>query len=94
MPEKALKFLSIMAVTVVVILVYALVIRPWFINWGATDEEIQGTWPGDDLVPGSVVGSTRAITIYASPSEIWPWLVQIGQDRGGFYSYELLENMV
>jgi hypothetical protein len=48
--------------------------------------------PGDDLLRESPVGSTRAVTIAASPEDIWPWLVQIGYGRGGFYSYDWLEN--
>ncbi len=88
------KILTIMTMLVLVILVYAWVIQPWFLKWGATDEEIRGLWPGDDLIPGSSIVYTRAITIKAAPSEIWPWLVQIGQGRGGFYTYELLENML
>ncbi|MDO8728218.1 MAG: hypothetical protein Q7J35_19370 [Candidatus Methanoperedens sp.] len=92
--SSTLKILSIIAVLVIVTLVFSYYIQPWFQRWGATDEEIRATWPGDDLVPGSSVVYTRAITINAPPSVVWPWLVQIGQDRGGFYSYELLENIL
>jgi hypothetical protein len=96
MPENSsdLKILSIIGVFIILILVFAFGIQPWFQKWGATEEEIRATWPGDDLVPGSSVVYTRAITINAPLSGVWPWLVQIGQDRGGFYSYELLENML
>jgi len=96
MPKNSstLKILSIIAVFVILTLVFSFYIQPWFQKWGATDEEIRATWPGDDLVPGSSVVYTRAITINAPPSGVWPWLVQIGQDRGGFYSYELLENIL
>ena len=62
--------------------------------WGATDDEVQRTFPGDDLVPEPKGVYTHAITIRASTAQVWPWLVQIGQGRGGFYSYELLENLV
>lgn len=62
-------------------------------RWGATDAEIQRSLPGDNLVPNSRGGYTHAITVRASTAAVWPWLVQIGQGRGGFYSYELLENM-
>ena len=92
--SSKLKILSIIAVFIILTLVYSSYIQPWFQKWGATDEEIRATWPGDDVVPGSSVVYTRAITIKAAPSEVWPWLVQIGQDRGGFYSYELLENIL
>jgi hypothetical protein len=71
---------------------YALVARPWSLRWGATDEEVIRRLPGDDLAPGSTIGSTRAVTIAAPAEDVWPWLVQIGYGRGGFYSYDWLEN--
>ena len=49
--------------------------------------------PGDDLVPDPAEQNTRAIEIDAEPSSVWPWIIQIGADRGGFYSYEWLENL-
>jgi hypothetical protein len=69
-------------------------LRPyWYLNWGATGDERHKKWPGDELVekPGY---STRAVTINASTESIWPWILQIGQDRGGFYSYTWLENLL
>lgn len=69
-------------------------LRPWRARWGATDEEVQHTLPGDELVPHPKWGYTHAVTIKASAAEVWPWLVQMGQGRGGFYSYEFLENLV
>jgi hypothetical protein len=69
-------------------------LRPWRTKWGATDDEIRRTLPGDELVPKPKWSYTQAITIRASATEVWPWLVQIGQGRGGFYSYEWLENLV
>lgn len=68
--------------------------RPWFMRWGATDEEKAREWPGDELSPEPASVATRAITIHASVETVWPWLAQIGQDRGGFYSYTWLENLV
>jgi len=62
--------------------------------WGATDAEIQRTLPGDDLIPHPKWQYTNAITIEAHITNVWPWLVQIGQGRGGFYSYEWLENLI
>lgn len=73
---------------------YLLLIRPWHLRWGATDEETRLPLPGDELVAGPDTGATHAITIDAPVSEVWPWLVQIGQDKGGFYSYTWLENLV
>jgi len=69
-------------------------LRPWRSRWGATDAEVTRTLPGDDLVPHPKWQWTHAVTIRAPAADVWPWLVQIGQGRGGFYSYELLENMV
>jgi hypothetical protein len=58
---------------------------------GATAEERSRRFPGDELVPGKR-GSTMAVSIAAPPSAVWPWLVQMGSDRGGFYSWDLLDN--
>ena len=66
---------------------------PWHRRWGATDEEIVAPLPGDELVEEPALQATRAVTIQAPPSAVWPWLVQLGADRGGFYSYDWLENL-
>ena len=63
-------------------------------KWGATGEEIKRAWPCDDLVPQPKGEYMHAITINASAAAVWPWLVQIGQSRAGFYSYEFLENLI
>ena len=76
------------------IVAYWWLILPWHSRWGATDAEIQMALPGDEMVPNPVQASTRAITIQAPPEKVWPWLVQIGQGRGGLYSYDWLENLV
>lgn len=73
---------------------YAFVIRPWHLPWGATDAEVEMTLPCDELVEHPKLNATHAITIDAPASGIWPWLVQMGQTRGGFYSYAWLENAV
>ena|SRR6266566_4530244 len=73
---------------------YLRFIRPWYLRWGATDAEVHRPMPGDDLVPQPNHESTRAITIRTSAAEIWPWLVQMGQGRGGLYSYDWLENLI
>ncbi|KCZ73246.1 hypothetical protein ANME2D_00309 [Candidatus Methanoperedens nitroreducens] len=54
---------------------YLIFIRPWHLKWGATQEEVNSTMPGDDVVKRPLLVVTRAITIRAQPSEIWPWLV-------------------
>lgn len=73
---------------------YMSAIRPWHRRWGATDKEVAGSMPGDELVPDANFEMTRALDINAPVEAVWPWLVQIGQGRGGFYSYNLLENMM
>lgn len=73
---------------------YVFAIRPWHCRWGATDSEVSGSMPGDDLVEDANFHTTRAIDIDAPLEAVWPWLVQIGQGRGGFYSYDLLENLM
>lgn len=71
----------------------ALYLQPRQARWGATDSEVAVALPGDDLVPEPADQNTRAITIDAPREAVWPWLVQIGADRGGFYSYDVLENL-
>ncbi|MCW2637661.1 MAG: hypothetical protein JWQ99_4028 [Blastococcus sp.] len=66
-------------------------LRSWHLRWGSTPEEAAGPMPGDDLVPVAHFSATRAITINAVPERVWPWLVQVGAGRGGFYSYDLLD---
>ncbi len=68
-------------------------LRGWYTRWGATESEIKLTLAGDELVPEPAHVATRAITIHAPADEVWRWLVQLGQGRGGLYSYHLLENL-
>jgi hypothetical protein len=63
-------------------------------RWGATEAEVAGRMPGDELVAHPQLGYTRAITIEAPTEHVWPWLVQMGQGRGGLYSFDGLENLV
>jgi hypothetical protein len=72
---------------------YALVIRPWHLHWGAEPGDEQRELPGDELLPRDGTQVLHAVTIDAPAEEVWPWLAQLGQDRGGFYSYEWLENL-
>lgn len=70
-----------------------LVVRRASLRWGATDDELRMTLAGDDLLPNPDLVATRGISIAATPSEVWPWLAQLGQNRGGFYTYDWLENL-
>jgi hypothetical protein len=67
-------------------------IRRQHLRWGATDEEVAAQMPGDELVPRSSFTATRAITIDAPPEAVWPWLVQLGYRRAGWYTYDLFDN--
>jgi hypothetical protein len=82
----------------IALLVHALAIRPWYLRWGATDAEVERTMPGDDLVKDSVYlrnrAVTNALTIQARPTDIWPWLVQMGRGRGGMYSYDSIDRLL
>ena len=73
---------------------YTLAVRPWQLRWGATDDERGCSFAGDDLIPTPDLIATRAITVHAEADRVWPWIAQLGQGRGGFYSYDALENLV
>lgn len=67
-------------------------LRRWHLRWGATDEEVHAAMPGDEIVRDASLNATRAITIDAPPERVWPWIVQMGYRRGGFYTYDLVDN--
>jgi len=73
--------------------IYLRFIRPWHLRWGASDEELQRPLPGDDEIQQPLYATTRAVTIKAQPADIWPWLVQMGYQRGGLYSYDWLDRL-
>jgi hypothetical protein len=72
---------------------YALLARPRQLCWGSTIEEAHDRLPGDQLIPHPHLVATRAITVRAPADAVWPWIAQLGQGRGGFYSYDFLENL-
>jgi hypothetical protein len=74
-------------------LILSPVLRSWYNRWGTTRAEVDQPLAGDELAPAPMLGYTRAITIQAPPERVWPWLVQMGQGRGGLYSYDGLENL-
>jgi hypothetical protein len=67
--------------------------RPWCLTWGATKDEAERTLPGDDLLTGPGIVSTRAVWVDAPPGSVWPWLVQMGPGRAGAYTYDWIENL-
>jgi hypothetical protein len=79
------------AVALLAVGAYVRWLGPWQRRWGATDAEVARTMPGDDLFPDAAA-TTRVITIDAPPEAVWPWLVQIGHGRAGWYSYDWIDN--
>ncbi len=76
------------------LLAYKFVVKPWHMHWGATEEDLEREMPGDALIESPDYISTRAVLIEGKPEEIYPWLIQMGQGRGGAYSYDWIENLV
>jgi hypothetical protein len=74
--------------------VYLFALRPRNLRWGATDAEVKGAMAGDDLVRNPIHVTTRAVTIRAERSDVWPWLVQMGCGRGGMYSYDFVDRVM
>ncbi|MCL5999466.1 MAG: hypothetical protein M1546_25890 [Chloroflexi bacterium] len=85
--------LATLALVSLVLAAYMLWARPYQLYWGATDEETHRPMPGDELDPDPTFLATRAITIEGTPEDIWPWLMQMGYGRAGFYGYDILENL-
>ena len=87
------KILAVLALIGAVITLYLTLARPYQLHWGATDEEIDRTMQGDEINRTPTFLATRAITIRGTPEQIWPWLLQMGYGRAGFYAYDIFENM-
>ena len=68
--------------------------RRWYRTWGATAVEAREPLAGDSLIAAAAMQTTRAITIAAAREQVWPWLLQMGQGRGGLYTYEWIENLL
>ena len=83
---------GLVGILTLVIVVYGLVVRPWYMTLGSTDAEKNQVLPGDELVLNPASKLNMAITITAPAEEVWPWLLQIGNYRGGWYSYDAVEN--
>jgi hypothetical protein len=75
------------------VVLYWLLMRRWFVRWGATMSDLTRSMAGDALVGDPSYAATMAITIGARPEDIWPWLVQMGYQRGGLYSYDWLDRL-
>jgi len=91
--KLAVRLLAVGLSVAVSLVLYSTALRPWFLHWGATQQEAAQGDATDGLVAQSTQdGATRAVTIDASVESVWPWIAQVGQGRGGFYSYDILEN--
>ena len=86
------RILTVLGIISLVLTIYWWIARPYQLHWGASPEEITRTMPGDELTVSPTFLATRAITINAKPDQIWPWLMQMGYNRAGFYGYDLIEN--
>src|SRR6476469_694281 len=91
---KQRPWLAVLMAVFGVVALYRLRLRPWMYTSGAVDDEITAVLPGDELVAAHTPRTTRAVTIDAPIAAVWPWLAQIGEDRGGFYSHPVLERAV
>ena len=91
---RALRDVLVGGIQLVLALVSAPLLRGRYNRWGATPAEVGAPLPGDGLVAAPDLGYTRAVTVAAAPERVWPWLAQIGQGRGGFYSFDGLENLI
>lgn len=90
--ERATLGPAAVASVAVALVLHGLILRPRMLTWGATRDEAARAYPGDELIPGAGSGSTMATTLPAPPSKVWPWLAQMGCDRGGWYSWDRLDN--
>jgi hypothetical protein len=86
-----------MVFTLVVILTFLVLywfpVRRWMNRWGATPSDLTRVMAGDSLLPDQTYSGTTAVIVNARPADIWPWLVQIGYQRGGLYSYDWLDRL-
>ena len=94
MHSKGARSAFALVVTVLLSFVAAHLFLPWYTKRGASERERVESLPGDSIVADPVTGYTLAVTIRATPSEVWPWLKQMGQGRGGFYTHQWMENLL
>jgi hypothetical protein len=92
--KNFLKLIGILAGLASLAVIVIIALMPWMDRWGATNDEIAASYAGDDLVPSPAVTYTRAVTVNATPEEVYPWLVQIGAEKGGMYSYSWFETNI
>ena len=94
MDRRWMRACLLASIFTVILASFFAVVRPWYLQWGASDAEARMPLPGDEIILNAAGQETRAITIDAGADVVWRWVAQIGQDRGGIYSFDLLENLV
>jgi hypothetical protein len=92
--SRSRRALALLVTLALFCIAFFAVVRPWYLSWGTSPEERRASLPGDEIIATARSQQTRGITINAPADSVWPWLAQLGQDRGGFYSYDILENLV
>jgi len=89
--KKFLKVIGILICLAILVVVAVVLLTPRMDRWGATDQEIKATYPGDELLDKPASFVNHAVTIHAKPDQIYPWIVQLGAGKSGYYSYTWLE---
>ena len=92
--KKFFTWIGILASLAVLAVLVIVALMPWMDRWGATDEEIAASFMGDELVPSPALLYNRAVTVNAAPEEVYPWIVQLGAERGGMYTYDWFETNI
>src|SRR5689334_19441473 len=92
--RRFFKLIGILAGLAVLAILTIIILMPWMDRWGATEAETAASFTGDELVPSPRITYTRAVTINASSEEIYPWIVQLGAEKGGMYSYSWFETNI
>jgi hypothetical protein len=92
--KTILKIAGMLAGLATLMVILTIALMPWMDRWGASEAEIAAAFPGDELVPSPRYVYNRVVTVNAAPEEIYPWLVQIGAEKGGWYSYEWFETNI
>src|SRR5690348_1920475 len=83
--KRLRRWLAAAAIALFLLALLIVGLRPWYMQWGATSEEVKRIYAGDHLAPDVRSLATRAISIDAPPEKVWPWIAQVGEDRAGFY---------
>jgi hypothetical protein len=92
--KRFFKSIGVLAGLGILALVVLFALLPWMDRWGASDAEVSASLTGDELVASPRISYTRAVSIHAAPEEIYPWIVQLGAERGGMYSYAWFETNI